>query len=120
MNQCDVDIVIKQGANFYWEVEAYEEVLGVEQPRDLTNYTAEMIISETFDSDPLDTYSTAGGEISITALEGKLTINVLKAVTAAYPDNFKGVYDLKLTNPAATFTERLLQGKAVVSEGVNA
>lgn len=119
MDTCNYDIVIKQGANFYWQIYVVDEVDGVETPTDLTNYTAKMQIRKTVDNTTVFAeYSTINGLITIDESNGILTINVPAATTAAYDSDFKGVYDLEITAPVSGFVDRIIQGAAVVNAEV--
>ena len=111
------DIEIEQGANFYWIVEYYDKIDGVETPVDLTGYDAVMQIRKTPNSDLMDEYSVSNGIITFDEENGKIIINAPAADTEAYEDDFKGVYDIKLTSPSG-FVERLVRGSAVVSAEV--
>lgn len=119
MEQCTYDITIDQGADFYWPIEVVDEVDGVEVPVDLTGYSAEMQIRETYgDTVILATYSTANGKITLDELFGMIYIKEPYTETDDYPSDFKGVYDIKLTSPAPITVDRLIQGKAIVNPEV--
>lgn len=118
MDQCTYDITIKQGANFYWQIYVVDEVDGVEVPTDLTGYSVEMQIRETYDdTDILVTYSTTNGKITLDEANGIITINDPAADTELYPSDFKGVYDVEMTSPA-DFVDRLIEGKSIVTPEV--
>ena len=118
MDDCKYDIKIKQGANFYWQISIVDEVDGVEVATDLTGYSVEMQIRETFDDTViLATYSTVNGKITLDELNGLITINDPAAATALYPSDFKGVYDIETTSPAA-FVDRILEGAAEITPEV--
>lgn len=116
--QCNYDICIQQGVNFYWIIEYYDKIDGVETPVDLTGYDVIMTIRKTAKSSTLlDQYSIDGGQISLDEENGKIIINVPHAATEAYPDEFKGVYNLNIISPS-NFKERLVEGNVIVSQEV--
>ena len=118
MGKCNFDITIEQGANFYWVIYIADEIDGVETPRDLTDYDVVMPIRYTKNGDVLDEYSIDNGEITLVEAEGKIIINAEDSATELYPDDFDGVYEVKLTAPITGFVERIVQGNAVVSAEV--
>lgn len=83
---------------------------------DLTGYTARMDVREDFYSvNPAIALTTENGGIVITALEGKIALNITAAATAALTIK-KGVYDLELVNGAVV--TRLLEGRIRVKPEV--
>lgn len=118
MGQCSYNIKIKQGANFYWPLLIVDEVDGVEVPVDLTGFDCVMQIKKTFNSSTtLDEYSITNGKITFNELLGEIFINAPAVDTAAYPDDFIGKYDIKLTDDTG-FVDRIIQGDAVVDPQV--
>lgn len=108
-----LDLTIEQGATFrhvlYWTDAA-------DQPINLTGYTARMHIRDTVSSTtPLLQLTTENGRITIVGAEGKVTLFVTAADTAALTW-ITGVYDLELVNGSEV--TRLVQGKIRVSKEV--
>lgn len=118
MEQCIYDITIKKGANFYFLIEYYSRINGVEAPIDLTGYYVEMQIRETLNSTAIfDTYSTTNGIITLNEANGLIIVNVPYATTEIYEEGFKGVYQVEILSPS-NFKDRDLGGKVLVSSEV--
>ena len=116
--QCDYDIIIKQGADFYWQIYIVDEVDGVETATDLTGYSVEMQIRKTHDDTTiLATYSTSNGKITLDESNGIITINDPAAATELYEGGYKGVYDVETTAPSG-FVDRVIAGQAIVTPEV--
>ena len=81
-------------------------------PKDLTGYSAEMKIRETMEGDVIETLSTSGGEITITAALGKILLELTDTETTALGIK-GGVYDLVLTD-GSSIKSKLLKGKVIV------
>ena len=94
-------------------------------PRDLTGYTARMQIRSTIDAiTALADLTTENGGITITAAEGQIDLLLTDAETAALdfaPSSplmaGQGIYDLELESPTGEVT-RLLQGNVVLDPEV--
>ena len=80
-------------------------------PTDLTNYTARMTIKDEIGGTIIDTLTSAGGELIITAALGKVTITIAASVTATYTFD-TAVYDLELVDdsPEPVVT-RIVEGE---------
>lgn len=105
----EYDVPIEAGID--WEHTLYlKDDAG--SPKDLTGYSAEMKIRETMEGDVIETLSTSGGEIVITAAQGKILLKLTDLETAALGIK-EGVYDLVLTDSGTTKT-KLLKGKVIV------
>lgn len=73
------------------------------QALDLTGYTATLQLNEQYDSTtPIDTLTTAGGEIVITADTGTIDITIDEFVTTDY-DFDEGSYDLEIVKSGEVF-----------------
>ena len=114
----EYDVVLKQGATFNFPVLIVDLVDGVEVPTVLTGWTAAMQARVTpNDTTPLFSLTTENGGISIDVNNGIINATIPGAITAAYLDHWRGVYDLKIFMPSGE-VDRVIQGKLYVSPEV--
>jgi hypothetical protein len=111
-----LDIVIEQGTSWTREI-VWADI--TKTAIDVTGYHAAMQIRETVDSATtllsiLDTGTSPA--IVVGTTDGKFTITLLAAVTAAL-DFETAVYDLKITSAGGIVT-RLLEGTVFLSKAV--
>ena len=86
-------------------------------PTDLTDYTARMHIREDVDDDTtLVELSSADGDITLSAPDGRITIVIGTSETEAL-DFDEGVYDLELVDNSGEAT-RILEGKVTLKTEV--
>lgn len=99
-----LNITIEQGATYALSF-IYQDENG--QPINLTGMTARMQLRRQFASDvALLSLTTENGRITITPLEGKITLSISATDTALLTGS--GVYDLELVNGPTV--SRLLEG----------
>jgi hypothetical protein len=82
----------------------------------MQGYTALMQVRAATDTAVIVELSTANGRAVITGSEGKITLTLTAAETAALPAGVY-IYDLNLTATDATVT-KILQGAFVINESV--
>jgi len=82
----------------------------------MQGYTALMQVRAATDTAVIVELSTANGRAVITGSEGKITLTLTAAETAALTAGTY-IYDLNLTAPDATVT-KILQGAFVINESV--
>ena len=109
---------IWQGASFIETLAIYTDAAGV-TPKDLTGYTASMIIRDKPNGTVLITMTDANGKIAFTdRANGKLTLQLTPAETDPTAITWKGaVYDLTITKTSTGVTDALLYG-AIKVQGV--
>lgn len=107
------DITVEQGSTFSLTL-VYQDQRGYVVP--LTGYTARMQLrqSAAASTSQLE-LTTENGRISITPDEGRITLSISAADTAAL-SALPGVYDLEIVN--GTFVQRILEGAYTVSPEV--
>lgn len=115
MSAAKQNITIEKGATFRMTIR-WVDSLGVAIP--LTGYIARMHVRLTVDAadPPLLNLTSGGGEITIDAPNGILTIKVSATVTAGLTFT-DGVYDLEVESPTGE-VDRLVQGSVLVSPEV--
>jgi hypothetical protein len=111
-----LNLVIEQGATFSYPLTVSDS--GV--TRNLTGYTARMMVREDVDAtSPLLTLTTENGRIIIAPDQvgdkGEMSLLITAADTAALTFD-SGVYDLELVN--GSVVERLLEGKVKLKKEV--
>lgn len=90
-----------------------------DDPIDLTNYTAAMMVRADYDKAALLTATTENNKIDIVAAEGTITITFLPADTTAlsfHGDSLDCVYDVEIYN--AGVVTRIVQGSLTISREV--
>jgi len=95
----NVPLEIIQGANWSKTFRLKDENRAV---IDLTGYTARMQIRRTLQSDVIKDLSTENGKITITGVEGKISLSLTSQDTTGITTN--GVYDLDLIKEGNTYT----------------
>ena len=109
------NFTIAQGADFIRTI-VWADSDGVAY--DLTNYTAAMKI-KTLKSGGTEiaSWTSAAGDLVITAVSGSIVINVAAAATAAL-DFVSAFYDLELTHGVSGTVTRLLEGRVFLNKEV--
>lgn len=109
------NLLIEQGADFYWCI-YWKNPDGSYVPLD--NTTVNMDIREhKEDTTPIDQLSTSGGEITVTPAQGKIEVEIPAADTDDY--NFiTAFYDLEVTFTVGGEKVRLLEGIITLSKEV--
>lgn len=103
------NLYIDQGTSYSITIDLTDAAGNVQ---DLTGYTAQAQIRKTYSSSTVtETFST-----SITESQGKVTISLTPAQTAAIEAG-RYVYDVNATDNAGTVT-RIVEGQAIVTPGV--
>jgi hypothetical protein len=84
---------------------------------DLTGYIARMHIRESIDdATPVDDLTSAGGDITLSAPDGRIVVTIEDTVTATYEFD-EAVYDLEVEDTNGV-TTRLLYGTVTLSKEV--
>lgn len=109
------DLVIDQGATFT-RTFVYKDDDG--NVIDLTDYEARMQI-RAHPTSVQYVYSTTtdGGDLTITAGEGKVALEIPDDTTQAFPAPFVGAYDIEIESPDGVVT-RLVEGSVRVTPNV--
>lgn len=101
-----------RGATFRVTVTVYEDD-DREDLRDLSNYTASMVIRDEPEGDALLTLNTSNGGIALGGVAGTVTLFIDESDTEDLAWS-EGHYDLLLTAPSGGDTDGLLYGKVLV------
>lgn len=108
------DLIISKGETYR---KTFQKQTKARVDIDLTGYTARMQVRETFSSTTtiLD-LTTENGGLTITPLEGKVSIFVTDTVTSAITQ-LRGVYDLELIDSSG-YVEKFVRGSVKFPEEV--
>jgi len=105
------NFTIWQGASFYEQLFLYSDS-GVSTARDITGYTAEMVIRDKPKGSVYMTLSTSNGGIVISGPTGSLQLKISATATDALAWKV-GAYDLTIKSPSDV-TDALLYGNIKV------
>lgn len=111
-NGDDVDIVLYQGKTVNFEI-----IWGGNSPIDVTGFSAKMQARESASATTaLVEFSTSNGRIAVGSTNGKFTISMSAAESAALKA-FVGIYDFEITNPSGNVYQ-IMSGKFKVEPEV--
>lgn len=109
------NITIEQGTRWFRTITVTDDGTA----RDLTNFTIAMQIRETKAAATTLISLSIGAGITITdATNGIFTVEITAAQTAALSFDGVAYYDMELTPPSSTSTERLIEGTVTLSKEV--
>ncbi len=104
-NGDDVDIVLYQGKTINFEI-----IWGGSSPINVTGFTAKMQARESASATTIAAeFSTSNGRIAVGTTNGKFTISMTAADSAALKA-FVGIYDFEITNPSGNVYQ-VMSGK---------
>lgn len=112
------NITIDQGSDYVLDLTLWQDDSKT-IPVDLTDCTSEMMVRRDYDKPPVIVASTTNGKISLTALTGKVVIQLLPSDTSSIRfagESLDCVYDLEITYPGKV--KRELQGTCVITREV--